>query len=262
MQLMVTSPHSGEIIPSEAVWLMGVDPRVLLTDVDRFVHEIYGPICLNLKIPFVAMNFHRYVLDLNRLPTDIDANSVEGAGCEGQSLFVSGYHWVQTTEGHPLLTQPISRNLHDQITRLYFDPFHQRVSEVEKNLILVHGLPRYHLDVHSMPSVGRVGHRDSGEARPDIVISDCSGKSSSLEFKDLVVSVFKKQGFRVAYNWPYLGGRMVETYGRPSEGRHSLQVELNRSLYMDEKTKEKGMNFAEIQKQICTVVELIAGSKA
>ena len=96
-----------------------------------------------------------------------------------------------------------------------------------------------------MPSLGTTEHRDPGERRADIVISDCHGQSSSSNFLDIVLLAYVKAGFKVAYNWPYYGGRVSEVYGRPSENHHVIQVELNRSLYMNETTKQLIPDLAE-----------------
>ena len=76
---MVTIPHSGEKIPPEATWLMGLPEEILMCDVDRFVDRLYVPALTALKIPFIKTDWHRYVVDLNRIPQDVDAASVEGA---------------------------------------------------------------------------------------------------------------------------------------------------------------------------------------
>jgi N-formylglutamate deformylase len=97
--------------------------------------------------------------------------------------------------------------------------------------------PIYHLDAHSMPSMGTREHLDPGERRAEIVVSDCEGKSCSGWFKDLVIQSYSDAGFQVGYNWPYKGGRVTQTYGRPSDLQESIQVELNRALYMNEENK-------------------------
>src|SRR5687767_164164 len=105
--LMITVPHAGESIPEEADWLKGVSPAVMLTDVDRFVDELYRPAAEGLKLPMEVMSIHRYALDLNRLPSDIDPESVEGAPPAKATSFISGFHWVRTTQGEPLMLRPI-----------------------------------------------------------------------------------------------------------------------------------------------------------
>ena len=251
--LLVTVPHSGEAIPPEATWLQGLDPLTLLTDVDRFVHELYRPAVKALKCEFVMADFHRYAVDLNRMPADIDSTQVEGAPAPGSgpAKFTSGFHLVLTSKGMPLLPKPMDRATHDALVRGYYEPFHALVRDAETRLITAHGLPRYHIDAHSMPAVGSVGaHKDAGQRRPDIVVSDCEGKSCAPGFKDLVIAAYEAEGFTVAYNWPYKGGRMTEQYGRPAVNRHSIQVELNRARYMDEGTREKHSGFLACEARI------------
>ncbi len=89
-----------------------------------------------------------------------------------------------------------------------------------------------------MPSVGNKNHRDPGETRPDIVVSDQNGKSCESWFLDLTVEAYKKSGLEVKVNWPYMGGRVTQTYGKPEKNQHALQVEISRAQYMDEKTKQ------------------------
>ncbi len=256
--LMITSPHSGESIPKETPWLHNVDKMVLLTDVDRYVDELYKPTCTHLNIPMVAMDTHRYVVDLNRLPEDVSSETVEGIPLSSKKKFVSELHWKKTTQGYELFNQPIPLSVHKKLLELYYFPFHEKVQKMEAALYKKGTCPpRYHFDVHSMPSVATATHKDAGKKRPDVVISDCEGKSCSTEFKDITLKEFQDAGFQVSYNWPYLGGRMTEQYGKPAEDKHSIQIELNRALYMDEKTREKNQNFQNLQEQLEKVLRNI-----
>lgn len=233
----VTIPHSGETIPPQTPWLKGLPEEVLMRDIDRFVDRLYLPILDELKITTITTDWHRYAVDLNRLPQDIDQKSVMGA--EKSSGFERGFHWSVTTLGEPLITQPMSHNTHLELKNLIFDPFHARIKEEYKTQRNKTGRQTiYHLDLHSMPSVGTAMHLDPGERRADIVISDSHGKSCHAKFRDLVIAAYVTSGFKVGYNWPYKGGRLTEEYGKPAEGQQVLQVELNRSLYMNEVTKK------------------------
>jgi N-formylglutamate amidohydrolase len=205
-------------------------------DVDRYVDQLYAPILNQLKLPFVKTEWHRYAIDLNRLPDDVDANSVEGHK-NAKGTFSRGLHWSITTTGEKLQPQPMKLETHDTLVQKYFEPFHEEVREMLQELKDAGAKPVYHIDLHSMPSVGTKEHKDPGEHRADIVISDCLGKSCSEFYRELVIESYKAAGFKVAYNWPYIGGRVTETYGHPEKGQESIQVELNRALYMNEQTK-------------------------
>jgi N-formylglutamate deformylase len=228
-----------------------------MCDVDRFVDKIYGPGVESLKVPFIVAEWHRYVVDLNRLPDDIDEDSVVGAP-HPSGQFPIGLHWSVTTQGHQLIPEPMSYELHETLVKKYFEPFHQRVREQflffkEKGFKKV-----YHLDAHSMPSLGTAKHRDPGERRAEIVVSDVDGVSCEARYKDIVIEAYKEAGFQVAYNWPYKGGRVTQTYGHPELGQHTLQVEMNRELYMDESSKHLRSDlFPEVSRKVSVALERI-----
>ena len=206
-------------------------------DVDRYVDILYTPAIERLKLKSIIADIHRYVIDLNRLSEDVDAGSVIGStNAAGQ--FSRGLHWVITTSGEKLMPQPMLKALHDEFVVKYFNPFHADVRMAFESFRNRGAKTIYHLDLHSMPSLGTSEHRDPGEKRADVVVSDCDAKSCSTFLKDLVIESYKASGFKVAYNWPYKGGRLTETYGHPAKGQETIQVELNRALYMNEATKE------------------------
>jgi N-formylglutamate amidohydrolase len=235
--LFVSIPHSGEKVPPQTPWLNSLPEEVLMCDVDRYVDFLYEPALQKLKLPFVKTEWHRYAADLNRLPDDVDASSVEGHKNPAGS-FSRGFHWVITTYKTPVQPAPMSLQAHNELVKLIYDPFHSGIKKLADQAWSTGAKKIYHIDAHSMPSVGTSEHRDPGERRADIVVSDSKGVSCDREFKDLVIAAYVTAGFKVAYNWPYFGGRVTEQYGNPSAGHNTLQVELNRDLYMDEKSKK------------------------
>lgn len=235
--LLVTIPHSGEKIPPQTPWLNSLPEEILMCDVDRYVDFLYEPALQKLKIPFVKTEWHRYAADLNRVPEDVDPTSVAG-NSNPAGMHNRGFHWVVTTYNHVLMKEPLAQNKHDELVKLIYEPFHANIRDLYVKIHNQNFKTTYHIDAHSMPSLGTAMHRDPGERRADIVVSDCKGTSCSAEFKDLVIAAYVTAGFKVAYNWPYLGGRVTEQYGDPARGQNAIQVELNRDLYMDEKTKK------------------------
>lgn len=233
----ISIPHSGERVPEEAHWLQGLPEPVLMCDVDRFVDRLYQPALNALNLPYVKAEWHRYVVDLNRLAEDVDADSVEGSPNPSGS-FTTGLHWIKTTRGHRLMPQPIPKALHERLVAAYFAPFHDEVHKLYAHFKAKGAKKVYHLDAHSMPSLGTKAHRDPGQKRKDIVVSDWEGNSCEASFKDLVIEAYANSGLEVGYNWPYLGGRVTQTYGKPERGQHAVQVEINRALYMDEESKQ------------------------
>jgi N-formylglutamate amidohydrolase len=233
----ISIPHSGERVPQEAAWLKDLPESILMCDVDRYVDRLYAPTVEQLKLACVKSQWHRYMIDLNRLPDDVDEESVIGSG-NPAGKFTSGLHWVKTTQGQRIMHKPITKQLHDQLVSRYFKPFHDDVSDMY-GFFRERGAERvFHLDAHSMPSLGTSAHRDPGETRAEIVVSDCEGKSCDRSYKDLVIEAYTRAGLQVAYNWPYMGGRVTQTYGQPKNGQQAIQVEIRRSLYMDEESKQ------------------------
>ena len=233
--LIITIPHSGERIPPEAPWLNALQRDVLLMDVDRFVDRLYRPVALNLSIPMVTTETHRYAVDLNRIPEDVDAATVVGASAPA-GTHTKGFHWARSTEGHVILRAPLSRQLHELLVQRYHDPFHEEVAKALSQMDPAGEI--FHLDCHSMPSRGTSAHADAGSRRPDVVLSDFDGTSSRADFMAALRAAFEAEGLGVSVNWPYKGGRITQRYGRPAAGHHTIQIELNRSLYMDERTRE------------------------
>jgi N-formylglutamate deformylase len=245
---MISIPHSGEEIPLEAPWLKVLPEEILMCDVDRYVDLLYEPSLKNLEIPSVKTTWHRYAGDLNRLAEDVDAGSVLGHETPA-GPHLRGFHWVITTTEEKIMPQPMSLENHQKLVKKIYEPFHQQLQGLASRLKKKSNVV-YHLDAHSMPSVGTKQHRDPGQRRPDIVVSDSLGKSCSTAFKDLVIKSYQEAGFHVGYNWPYVGGRLTEQYGKPNEGHHTIQVELNRELYMNEKTKKIKDSHRVVQAQI------------
>ena len=253
----ISIPHSGEKIAPETDWLKGLPEEILMCDPDRYVDRLYQPVIEQLDLLSVKTEWHRYIVDLNRVPEDIDVDSVIGAP-HPAGTHPKGYHWSVTTKGYKLITRPMSMDLHNVLTEKYYLSFHESVRNAYDRFFQKGAQSVYHIDAHSMPSVGGKLHRDPGQKRADIVISDCSGTSCATDFTELVISSYKKAGFGVAHNWPYLGGRITELYGNPNGMRHAIQVELNRNLYMDEQTKLlKVAESQEVSRMIASAVQCI-----
>jgi N-formylglutamate amidohydrolase len=110
----------------------------------------------------------------------------------------------------------------------------------------------WHLNCHSMKSTGK------GRLRDDFVLGDRDGTTCAPEFTDLVASSLRRLGYSVGLNHPFKGAEIVTRHGNPGEGRHSLQIEINRGLYMDEALIERSAGFAALQADIDGLVATVA----
>ena len=255
--LFVTIPHSGRKIPATADWLNALPLKVLYCDVDAFVDELYQPALRKFHLTALVFPWHRYAVDANRLPTDRTSRTVEGSQASPVLKAPTEIHWHETTRGDRLIKKPLSQKQHKQLMDRYYHPFHHKIREEFQKRKAGEGKPVFHLDLHSMPSRGRALHRDPGQTRAQVVIGNREGASAEDSFTERVLSAYGKAGFETALNRPYRGGRITEIYGKPERGQNTLQVELNRSLYMDEETGQKSPAFGKIQKQLCKAMALI-----
>ena len=251
--LFATIPHSGRKIPPEADWLKPLPREVLLCDVDLFVDELYSPALKKLKIPFIVFPWHRYAIDANRNPEDKTSLTVRGATKNPLKDISTEIHWRETTKGDQLIKSPIPFSVHQILMEKYFYPFHKKIKD-QREQWKRGNYSVYHIDLHSMPSMGAFIHRDSEEKRPQVVISDRDRTSAGKNFTDTIIEAFKTQGFQVSLNWPYKGGRITQKYGNPKERCHTVQIELNRNLYMNEKTFEKTKEFATLKEKLTIIL--------
>ena len=111
------------------------------------------------------------------------------------------------------------------------------------------------VDCHSMPSIG-VSREEP--RRPDVVIGDRYGTSCAALLADMVEATMRRLGYSVGRNKPYAGGFITEHYGNPASGLHTIQLELNRAIYMDERRRERGPRFAQMTEDFVTLAETLA----
>src|SRR5690606_24568411 len=122
-------------------------------------------------------------------------------------------------------------------------PYHAAVSQAIDEAHARHGYS-IHVNCHSMPAIASSHATDfPGEAHADFVVGDRDGTTASAALSEVICMHLRAQGYDVAYNHPYKGVELVRRYGDPAAGRHSIQLEVNRKLYMSEKTLELSPGF-------------------
>ncbi len=139
----------------------------------------------------------------------------------------------------------------------YYEPYHRSVAAALDERHREFGAV-WHIDCHSMPAVGDVMSDDPGRARADFVLGDRDGSTCEPEFTAFVATTLAAMGYDVAINDPYKGVELVRKFGRPAERRHSLQIEINRQLYMDEATLEQTAGFAPLQRNLTRLLQATA----
>lgn len=228
--IIVEIPHAGTSIPDEFRDELDVAPHAVARDADLYVDELYAE-APALGATVLRATVSRYVVDLNRAETDVDAESVVGAPASPRAP--RGVIWRLGTDGEVCLRRPLSRESLEARLDAIHRPYHGALRRLISSRVNRFGYAVV-LAAHSMPSVGRTGHGDPGATRADVVPGTQGRTSADARFIDVVDAVAGRHGLTVRHDDPYRGGFTTRYYGRPDERVHVVQVELARRLYMDE----------------------------
>jgi len=250
---LVEVPHSGLQIPPEVEAEIRATPLAVLRDSDIFVDRLYQG-APRYGATLVVSKVSRYVVDLNRGPDEVDVAAVPKHP-RARHIPARGVVWRARTDGTPLLRSPLTVEQFAHRLDRYYDPYHRTLREAAARLHEQHGQVLI-LAAHSMPSTGRrfVGGR---EVRRADVVPGTRGRSTADDrIIDLVDSHFREAGLSVKHDDPYRGGWTTSTLGAPKRGQHAIQIELNRALYVDERTSEvKTTEFAGLQRVLEELVD-------
>ena len=251
--LVFDSPHSGSQYPENFRFTCAFD--TLRRAEDAYVDELYGA-APEHGATLIGALFPRSYLDPNRGVDDIDEALIDGlwpSPLRPSHSTRAGLGLVRrmTRPGMPIYDRKLAAaEILDRIERCH-TPYHRVLDEACARLHREFGAV-WHINCHSMPS--KRSARDIG--RPaDFVLGDRDGATCAREFTDFVAGVLRSRGYDVRINEIYKGVEIVKRQGRPAVRRHSLQIEVDRALYMDQKTLEKNSGFTRVQADI---TELIA----
>jgi N-formylglutamate amidohydrolase len=251
--VLVEVPHSGLQVPPEVESEIDATPLAMLRDSDIYVDQLYQR-APEHGATLLVSRVSRYVVDLNRGPDDVDSAAVPRHP-KGRHIPARGVVWRAGTDGTPLLRAPLTVEQFTRRLELFYEPYHRTLREVAARIREQHGRVVI-LAAHSMPSAGRPMFGGGEIRRADIVPGTRGRSSADGRIIDLIDSHFREAGLSVKHDDPYRGGWTTSSYGLPKRGQHAVQIELNRALYVDEKTSEiKPKDFAQLQ----TVLDQLVG---
>src|SRR6478752_2403150 len=242
--VVFNSPHSGSIYPRAFLTASRLEIASLRRSEDSFVDELSLGV-VRRGYPLMRAHFPRCYVDVNREPYELDPRMFEGrlpSFANTRSMRVAGgLGTVARVVGDSQEIYDQRIPVDDALRRIeaLYKPYHRAlrrlVTRVHRNFGTV-----VLLDCHSMPSAG--GSRDE-RPRADFVLGDRYGTSCSPGITDVVETTLAELGYSVSRNKPYAGGFITEHYGNPPAGVHTLQLEINRALYMDERRYERSEHF-------------------
>jgi N-formylglutamate amidohydrolase len=261
LPFVFASPHSGSDYPPDFVAESHLDAMAIRRSEDCFVHELFSG-APRLGAPLIHAIFPRAYLDPNREPYELDPKMFSDplpSFVNTRSARVSvglGTIARVVSNGAEIYRRKLTfAEAEQRIDRLYF-PYHAMIKQLLVATRAKFGAAVL-VDCHSMPSTGSAIEGDAGRRRCDIVLGDRFGTSCDPAVVDLAERHLIDMGFSVARNDPYAGGFVTQNYGRPTEGLHALQIEVNRALYLDENAIARTPAMAEVTDRIGRLIRIL-----
>ncbi len=228
--VVVEVPHAGLAVPPQFLNHLVVPARALGRDADLMVDQLYGAAPATGATMLVA-HVSRFVVDLNRSETDIDADAVEGAPAQPRAP--RGLIWRIASDGSSVLARALPRAEFEARVQAIYRPYHEALKAIIDRKLARFGFAIV-IAAHSMPSAGRPSVGDREVPRADVVPGTRGRTSADPRIIDAVDAHACAQGWTVVHDDPYKGGFTTQHYGRPDLNVHVVQVELARRLYMSE----------------------------
>ncbi len=253
--VIVCCPHSGRFYPDELLSGSKLDRLALRRSEDAFVDELLA-VAPDLGASLIVTDYARAYVDLNRAIDELDPELIEGVPQSGRRVpsprVLAGLGVIPRTvgDGVDIYTRQLSFEEAQARLNEVYSPWHDAIAALIEGEKMALGQAVL-LDCHSMPSSA------SGSPESDIVLGDRFGASCAPIFMSEALSFLRSKGLRVARNNPYAGGFATERYGKPAQNQHSLQIEINRSLYMVEGAMSKRASFAAVADTLAGLISRI-----
>ena len=251
------SPHSGRAYPAEFLRQTRLSPQALRKSEDCYIDELFAG-CLLHGAPLLLAHVPRSYIDLNREPYELDPRMFSGelpGYINATSPRVAGGLGTVprvVAEGEDIYRGrlPIAEAL-SRIGRIY-RPYHRTLSALVEE-VFAKNRSVLLVDCHSMPSSAANHISPATVPHVDVVLGDRFGASCSEAVTTYLEDLLRARGLRVLRNKPYAGGFITHSHGAPRAGRHALQIEINRALYIDETTLEKSKGFEPLRQTLTAV---------
>lgn len=259
--LVCDSPHSGTHYPEDFNY--AVDFSDLRRCEDTHVEKLWAATPM-VGGTLIHATFPRSYTDTNRTEFDIDVRMMEGIwpGRDEPSKrcleLGNGLVFSKTTTLQPIYDRKLSTAEVQHRIQTCWRPYRQALAQALEVASQQHG-KRWHLNLHSMPSNAyeRLG-LPQGKVLADVVLGNLHGAACSDEFTAFMAQAFRQRGYTVSINDPYVGMDLLATHGDPKNQHQSLQIELNRALYLNEHTREPLPQFGKVQGDITSLLTELA----
>ena len=252
--VVFASPHSGRDYGPEFMARSMLDERSIRSSEDAFVDQLFEA-APAMGAPLLAATAPRSFIDLNRSSDELDPALIEGVGRASHNPRISSGLGViprVVANGRAIYRGKIPMAEAEARIADFWRPYHAALQRLLNEQLALFG-EAILIDCHSMPHEAIEGFGAPDGPRPQVVLGDRFGASAAARIVDRIEAAFVASGLRVARNAPFAGAFITQQYGRPSRGQHVIQIEIDRTLYMDEALIRPNRNFAEL-KQLLTGV--------
>ena len=258
--LMFNSPHSGSVYPRAFLAASRLDLATLRRSEDCFVDELFLGV-VKRGYSLMRAHFPRCYVDVNREPYELDPRMFEGrlpSFANTRSMRVAGgLGTIARVVGDAQEIYDRRISVNDALRRIesLYKPYHRTLRRLFTRVHRDFGAATL-VDCHSMPST--TGGGKDERPRADVVLGDRYGTSCVPAVSEVIESTLRSLGYAVSRNKPYAGGFITEHYGNPAAGLHTIQLEINRGLYMDERRFERSADFPRLAADLETMADRVA----
>ena len=253
--VIFSSPHSGRKYTAAFLAQTVLNAQSIRSSEDAFVDILIEKATV-FGAPLISAVAPRAFIDLNRSVDELDPGVIEGVSRGMHNPRVSSGLGViprVVANGRAIYSGKIDHeDAQDRITR-FWHPYHAALRQLIAESHSGFG-EAILIDVHSMPHEAIESHSKFGRPKPEVVLGDRFGTAAGRDVMDRVEAAFAAVGLRVVRNAPFAGAHITQAYGRPQQCQHVVQVEIDRSLYLDEARVEPSGTFAAFQKLMSGVV--------
>ena len=259
--VLFASPHSGRDYPKSFLRRSILDERAIRSSEDAFVDLLFEP-APAFGAPLLAARAPRAYVDLNRAEDELDPALIEGVRRSAHNPRVSSGLGViprVVANGRAIYRGKLTRTEAEERLAQHWRPYHAKLDALMRETMELFG-EAILIDCHSMPHEALESIVHPAGRRPEIVLGDRFGAAAAPEVVDRVEAAVASAGFTVVRNAPFAGAFSAQRYGRPSQGQHVVQIEIDRSLYMNEAAVRPSANFRAFSDALTGVIAEIAGT--
>src|SRR6056297_1633383 len=256
--VVFASPHSGRDYPWTFLRRTRLNEHSVRSSEDAYVDRLFE-VAPQMGAPFIKAGAPRAFVDLNRAPDELDPALIDGVSRSGHNPRVaSGLGVIPrvVANGKAIYSGKISVEEAQRRIDTYWRPYHEALQGQMDQAHLMFG-EAILIDCHSMPHEAMDSVASRGLRRPEIVLGDRFGTTADGGIVDRIEAAFTRAGLVVARNTPFAGAYITQAYGRPARGRHAVQIEIDRALYMNERLIRPNGNFEAFRRLMRDVIREI-----